>query len=313
MRGLSENFIRALEEDGLLNPLLERVKNDSTLCLEIRKNYINIYYRGGNIIRIKENKSYLAFFDEKYCKSKKIGKINTPKIIKDLPNKLISKSSINCWMEAIPSLKDAMDLWFGKNPKNERESQQLVVRENNLGRYARSTDYFICDIEYANANGRFDLIAVRWPSSGPGRKNNKNVGIAFIEMKYYDGALTEKAGLNEHLKDMNYFLSDQKRLVDLKQEMKNVFNQMRRIGLINNQKDIDQFNNDKPEYIFILANHDPVSSVLKKELDKLSVNYPDLKLKFAASNFMGYGLYKENVVNLREFKERYARQIYSKE
>jgi hypothetical protein len=67
MRGLSTTFITDLS-GGLLNPILERVKNDSTLCLEIREGYINIYYRGGNIIEIREKKlgKYYASFDVKY-------------------------------------------------------------------------------------------------------------------------------------------------------------------------------------------------------------------------------------------------------
>jgi formylglycine-generating enzyme required for sulfatase activity len=39
-----------------------------------------------------------------------------------------------------------MDLWFGNHPKNERECQQLMLWENNIGNSAKSTDYFICDM-----------------------------------------------------------------------------------------------------------------------------------------------------------------------
>jgi len=302
-RGLSEDFLNELEK-GLLSPILDLVKIDATLCLEIRENYINIYYRGGNILRIeKTNECYVTSFDRKYLIEE------TTRVPTNLPAKLTSPQDINSWLLAIPFLKNEMDLWFGRNPKNEREFQQLIVRENNLGRCAKGTDYFICDIEYANSNGRFDLIAVRWPSSGAERKNNKNIGLVFIEMKYCDGALTGKAGLKEHLKDMNVFLSNQNRLGSLKIEMKNVFNQMRRLKLINNQKDIAQFNEDKPEYIFILANHDPASSVLKRELEGLPVDYPNLELKFAISNFMGYGLYRQNIYDLKSFLRRCKEQI----
>ena len=303
IRGLSEGFLNELEK-GLLFPLLGLVKTDTTLSLEIRENYINIYYRGGNILRITEcDRVYGAGFDRKYLDEL------TTRVPKNLPQKLKSSQDISSWILAIPFQKHEMDLWFGRNPKNEREFQQLIVRENNTGRCAKSTDYFICDIEYANSEGRFDLIAVRWPSSGAERKDNKHVGIAFIEMKYYDGALAGKAGLKEHLRDMNNFLAGQERLNNLKDEMRTVFNQMRRLGLINNQKDIADFNNEKPEYIFILADHDPASSVLKRELDGLPVNYPNLELKFAVSNFMGYGLYKQNIYCLKDFMVRFKEQI----
>ena len=302
-RGLSDNFLKALKK-GMLSPVLNLVKADTTLCLEIRENYINIYYRGGNILRIEEcDDTYKAGFDRKY-----LDELRT-RVPQSLPESLISSKDVDSWTLVMPFLKHEMDLWFGRNPKNEREFQQLIVRENNLGRCAKGTDYFICDIEYANSNGRFDLLAVRWPSSGPERKNNKNLGLAFIEMKYCDSALAGKAGLKKHLKDMNSFLSDKQRLDNLKFEMCSVFNQMRGLGLINCQKDMRQFNNDKPEYIFVLANHDPASSILKRELDEVLLNYPNLELKFAVSNFMGYGLYKENVYSLKDFLKKFKEQI----
>lgn len=49
MCALSEEFIKDLQQ-GLLKNLLEEVKKDDNLCLAIRENYINIYYRGGKFI-----------------------------------------------------------------------------------------------------------------------------------------------------------------------------------------------------------------------------------------------------------------------
>jgi len=71
MRKLSHSFMDdLLNSGGLLHPILERVKQDHTLMLSIRKDYINIYYRGGNILRLKEQRdgSYSAFFDNEYNK-----------------------------------------------------------------------------------------------------------------------------------------------------------------------------------------------------------------------------------------------------
>jgi hypothetical protein len=306
MRGLSDFFLDQLEK-GILLSLLELARKDRTLCLEIRENYINIYYRGGNILKLEEKDGakgvYMADFDRNYLDKA------TSRVPKDLPKELTSCVDVEQWLSAVPFLKHEMDLWFGRNPKNEREFQQLIVRENNLDKCAKSTDYFICDIEYANDNGRFDLIAVRWPSSGAERKCNTNIGFAFIEMKYSDCALAGNAGLKQHLRDMNEFLSDPKNLRSLKIEMRNVFNQMRRLKLIDNQKDIEKFSNEKPEYIFVLANHDRDSSILKRELEELPLSYPNLELKFAVSNFMGYGLYKQNVYALEDFLVRFKEQI----
>jgi len=68
MRILNSKFIYDLKNDKL-NQLLQAVNIDDTLCLEIRENYINIYYRGGNILRITQNANdYIFEFDFNYCK-----------------------------------------------------------------------------------------------------------------------------------------------------------------------------------------------------------------------------------------------------
>ena len=313
MRQLSNKFTESLKT-GILAPLLICVKMDDTLCLEIRKDYINIYYRGGNILRVEQSTDlFKAHFDTRYILNNEVSRVP-----ENLPLKIRNKDDINSWIQAFPFLKNEMDLWFSKHPKDEREYQQLIIRENNLRKMAKSTDYFICDIEYVNSHCRFDLIAVHWPSSGAQRKKNIHLGLAFIEMKYYDAALKGSAGITKHLEDMNTFLLNKENLQDIKDEMRMIFNQKKDLGLINNQNAIAQFSDSKPEYIFIFANHDPDSTLLIKELNKLpellkKLNFEErANLKFAVSNFMGYGLYKENIYSLIEFNERFAKQIYSK-
>src|SRR5690606_25697016 len=119
------------------------------------------------------------------------------------------------------------------------EFQQLIVRENNFGGAAKSTDYFICDIEYANDCGRFDLVAVEWPSTSEARKRNTGLKLALIEMKYLDHALANTAGLYAHVCDMQRYyqnLVSGDFFANFRQEMTTVFNQKRSLGLIDNQK-----------------------------------------------------------------------------
>lgn len=302
MRSLSKTFISMLKS-GLLQPVLNLVKLDFTLCLEIRENYVNIYYRGGNILKIEERgDSFNASFDRKYLVE------DSTRVPKRLPVLLAASDDVKKWIHVMPFLKHEMDLWFGKHPKDEREFQQLMLRENNFGKSAKSTDYFICDIEYANPNGRFDLIAVRWPSAAAERKNNKSLGLAFIEMKYLDNALAGKAGLKKHIEDVNDFLGNRNNLADIKDEMEEVFNQKWELGLINNEKPIESFSDNKPEYILSLVNHDPASSILKREL-KVLPPCSHMDLKVAVSNFMGYGLYDESIYTLDAFLRQFGDQI----
>jgi hypothetical protein len=100
MRALSISFMKdLLTPDGVLHPLLERIKQDHTLMLSIRKDYINIYYRGGNILRVKEQSagSYSSYFNEEYDK---LG-ISVPTI----PSTIRSKDDSVVWVNAFQELK----------------------------------------------------------------------------------------------------------------------------------------------------------------------------------------------------------------
>jgi hypothetical protein len=185
-RRLSEGFLSDLK-DGFLLPLLERVKTDRSLCLEIRENYVNIYYRGGNLLKLGAAPAgYLAFFDPKYAKG------DAGVLSNALPAAEVrSDADVGAWLAMIPTLKLAMDLFLGRHPKEEREAQQLILRENNFGGTSRATDYFICDIEYANPHGRFDLVAVHWPSDGAIRKKKDGRRLVLVEVKYGDVAIAD--------------------------------------------------------------------------------------------------------------------------
>jgi hypothetical protein len=313
-RGLSQTFIDALKSDaGLgLKRVLQAVIQDDTLCLEIRKNYVNIYYRGGNLIRLAENRGkYTASFDRKYIVNAASARL--PAQI-DIQQDLANYEDVSMWLDAIPLIKHEMSLWFSVHPKDEREFQQLMLRENNFSRTAKGTDYFICDIEYSSIYGRFDLIAAYWPSSGARRKDNRNVDLAFIEMKYMDKSMTHSAGILAHIRDMErYYRKNTDNFAALKQEMRTVFNQKLELGLIDNQKPIQSFNDKVPDFIFVFSNHDPASQILIRELREIEaiVSALPFSIKFAVSNFMGYGLYEQNIYGLEEFMSRFKKQIYA--
>ena len=315
-RGLGAPFMKDLEPEGLLNPILVRVKRDSSLCLEIRQEYINVYYRGGNIMRVKKTRGcYFAYFEKKYCEG------NCCKVITDMlmNPRLDSHQDVKTWVEAFPSLKQVMDFWFAKHPKEEREFQQLVLRENNGSGIGNATDYFIVDIEYDNHKGaRFDLVAVEWESNGTIRKLSKGYKpkLSFIEMKYGDGAISGKAGMLEHIKDFQRYFRSDPGLKMIREEIKNIFDQKRKLRLIpalaNNKNPIGEFD-DKTDYIFLLAGHDPASRKLRGALkqieDECGKNDLGFDIKFCSANFMGYGLFKQNIFTSQEFMQRFDRQV----
>lgn len=301
-RYLLETFFKDLET-GFLAPILHEVQSDNSLCFQIRENYINIYYRGGNLLKVSDNRNgtYTAYFCEEYFKNQAVVPLPKPT--------LSSKADAIGWIALFPVLKHTMDIYFTVNSNLEREAQQLLVRENNIGKGAGSTDYFICDIEYAESGARYDMIAVKWRSTSAHRKNTNSAGLAFIEMKYSDQALTGKCGLQDHLKDINAFLSQPAKIEQIKQEMLRVFNKLKEYGFIDIKKCLTGFDpEEKPEYIFVLANHDPASQKLLAEINGIS-SFENFDLKFAASNFMGYGLYEQNMFSKAEFLKRFEGHI----
>jgi len=306
MRKLSDEFMKALIKEHLM-PILDLIQRDHTLCIQIREDTINIYYRGGNILELKRNtKSYQTFFDKKYCE----GEERKIKVTEDLPNQINNNAEANKWVENIPFLKQIMDEYFSKHSKSEREFQQLVARENNNSTVANDTDYFITDIEYTHPNSsgiRFDLIGIKWLSSSQERKSKDNCRIVLIEMKYGDDALVGGAGISKHLTDVEKFCGEKEKLNTLKEETISSFKQMRELGLVQfwkdgNKNQIGQFNNEKPEFILLFANHKPAKTKLESEFKKIN-NIVNVNIKIATSSFMGYGLYNKNMLSIEDFKK----------
>ena len=305
MRKLSAQFLSDLvDSNGVLQPILSRVKKDHTLMLAIRTNYINIYYWGGNILRIKEHNKgfYQASFDDQYNKSENL--------IPDSPSKINNQNDSRSWIDSFLIRKNIMDEYFSIHGKAEREFQQLIARENNNSTISNESEYFISDIEVAEPNARIDILAIRWLAAE--RKNGSNCKAALIEMKYGDSALTGSAGLLKHLKDMEKLVSDQARYVELLETMESQFTQLDELGLMIFNKSIStakvKLNPDeKPELIFIFANHNPRSKNLLKilsepEIDKYAQSQL-FDLKFYVASFAGYGLHAKCMLPLVEFRK----------
>ena len=303
MRKLSAKFMGDLvDSDGVLHPILTRVKKDHTLMLAIRENFINIYYRGGNILKIMEHNkgSYQASFDDRYNKS--------GLLIPDSPSEINNQNDSRSWIDSFPSRKNIMDEYFSTYGKAEREFQQLIARENNNSTISNESEYFVSDIEVAEPYARFDIMAIRWLAAQ--RKNGSNCKAALIEMKYGDSALTGNAGLLKHLKDMEKLITNKDGYSKLLETMESQFTQLDELGLLKFNKGTSnakvKLNPDEtPEVIFVLANHNPRSPKLKTilsdpEIDKYAQSQL-FDLKFYVASFAGYGLHAKCMFPLVEF------------
>jgi len=154
------------------------------------------------------------------------------------------------------------------------------------------------------------MLAIKWLAND--RKNGSNCKVALIEIKYGDGALEGDAGIMKHIKDMAALIADEKRYLELLNTMETKFDQLDQLGLLRfnhcaNDTKVKLDVQAPPEVIFILANHNPRSTKLKRLLldsdavDKcLSENF---ELRFFVSSFAGYGLHSKCLLSLDEFRK----------
>lgn len=306
-RKLTDTFKFDLKyENGLLHPILKRVQQDHTLMMAIRKNYINIYYRGGNLLKlsVKSKSIYRAeFSDERYNLSGRTLPIR--------PATITQQKDADTWVNSFAQLKETMDLYLSKHNKPEREFQQLVARENNFSTISNLSDYFISDIEMADSDMgvRFDMLAIRWLETH--RKQGENFRAALIEMKYGDNALGGTSGLLKHLQDIDALISDRNRYQSLLSMMETQFHQLDELELVKynrkNETRVTISADDKPEVIFILANHCPSNKRLADVLNQPEIDIYDqskhFDLKFFMASFAGYGLYSDCMLTLSQFRE----------
>jgi hypothetical protein len=295
----SDPFLKDLE-NGILSALAAKVHADDTLMLAFRKNSINVYYRGGSILRLScknENGSYAAHFDPNYAKG-------SPNNLPQLPPIITDEVHCEAWLRSLPTLKEIMNGFFATHKKSEREFQQLVAWENNRSAISNETEYFITDIEHADTKqrARIDMLGLKWPSTH--RKSGLRCTPVFIEMKYGIGAYDGAAGIAKHVSDLNAMLSTPDARDQFNQTIANQFNKLSRLGLVN-------FNKTKafdgvqvsgtPEVIFLLSNHNPRSQKLLSTLATIEES-PHFHLRFFVASFAGYGMHESCMMNLEDFK-----------
>ena len=300
VRSLSPEFLNDLKT-GMLSPLRAKVRSDDTLMLALRGNYINIYYRGGSILRLTQRASaseYDAFFDKAYCKISKDLKTG-PTIVNDA-------DGASSWVEAFKDLKEVMNDFFSANRRLEREFQQLVAWENNRSTVANETEYFITDIEFADSDqgAKIDMLGLKWLATH--RQTGLKCWPVFIEMKYGDDAITGTAGIAKHVRDLTQIFANAERREALNHIIIEQFKQLSDLELVEYNKSdrVKGFKiTRKPEVVFLLANHNPRREMLLKVLEEIDES-PDFDLRFFVASFAGYGMHDACMLRLHEFRER---------
>ena len=288
-RKINDNFKRDLLE-GILTPIMECVRKDETLDLEIRHNYIDIYYRGGRMFHIKpiSKRGYSNDIDEHFHLP--FGETAKSYVV----NCISTKAEAAQMAENVKEYKKWID--YHEKEDAEREFEQLIVRENNYSRISNDTDYYIIDIQYATSGfGQFDMVGIQWPSINRNRRfpNRYLPVLTIMEIKYGDQALSGKAGLLEHFEKTDNFLEESQRVKSFKEEMLLMFRTKRELGLyrIVSQSQIEDLA-EHIDYLVLLINHKNSKTMLNNELQK-KPKMKNATIYLGKANYFGYGLYKE--------------------
>ena len=230
MRGINENFVEDLK-NGELAYFLEQVKSESNkLCLAIRKNYINIYFRGGNLLKISQKRDGYSFdFDARYCLNKG----------DDSKHALLSGSSSadrENYEKNFHLMMAEMDAWFDKHPKPEREFQHQLFLQNPE----------VVDIEYQiGGKIRLDMLCL---FEGQ---------LYIVENKYGESSIGGEAGLAKHYEDICRILDDTHLLNSIRKSVDNISRIKRDLGLPAPGLNLDF--NKFPKILFLFADYNKKS------------------------------------------------------
>jgi len=281
MRRLSEAFMRELQT-GFLSKITKKVLEDKDLDLHIRKDYLNIYYKGNSLLKLTEQRS---------------GKYKTeihPNLSAglDIPGLLIDETTTDQFLRQVPFLKENI-IVHGRFSL-ETEYEQMIIRANNL-EARNNSEYFIVDRQYAmGEKGReqLDLMGFFWDRNTRGKKTE--VPVCFMEIKFALNADIQ----NIHDQLSRYYDAVKQRPADIAEEAADMFQQKLDLGIYSQDKkrleamrslefskDIDQF-----QFILIFVDYNPHSTLLN--LDRLKTLPFSNQIKIFYS---GFAMWEKNM------------------
>jgi hypothetical protein len=251
MRKLSDGLMDCLKS-GFLTGIIQTVRDDYDLNLEIREDYLNIYFKGNSLLKLSQASStrYKIEIHKKFTSG-----LN---ILSELKNEKDVFDFLNC----IPQLKQNI-IQHGKNAL-EIEYEQMIIRANNY-EPRNNSEYFIIDRQYTVSNiGRFDLTGIFWDRKR--RRKYQVVDLCLMEVK---------CALNQDINDVHhqltrYYEALKSISVQIAEECETIFHQKLELGLyaqapdrleamktLTISKDFSRF-----QFVLILVDYNPNSVAL---------------------------------------------------
>jgi hypothetical protein len=286
MRQLSLPFMHELKA-GFLSDLTQHAIADPDLDLEIRANYVNLYYKGNSLLKLQEARSgdYRVDIHAKFAKDL------------DIPTALTDRSLTAQFLKCLPHLKQHV-IEHGKHSL-EVEYEQLIIRANNF-EPRNASDYFVVDRQYTLGQERFDLIGFYWDRRR--RRAGQEVPLCLLEVKF---ALNpDIAEVHEQL--ARYYAAIEPRLPQLAKELQGVLRQKLELGLY--RQDAARLKAmrtltfspelSRVQFVLILVDYNPHSSLIN--LGKLKqLPFADQVKIFRG----GFALWQHNVPALTTLKQ----------
>lgn len=255
-RGIHNTASLSELKSGSLKPLVDLIKSNDDLVLQIRDNYFNVYYKGGNVAKVTSPKS--VEFDENYFRAHSEKSDEDWDDIKNKRQDAIDLFKKGLFGKYIDTVKSAMETYWHDILKDkgvaEKMAQHQICILNNF-----QADYTVIDLEYQVSteseckyrgnrrtkkgnlpSPRFDIVAIR----------NSDHRLCIIELKKGTKALKDPSGVQEHAESFaNTIGYNKKTKLAFVDEMNNVLLQKRDyLDLLDKGITIDM--SLEPEFMF---------------------------------------------------------------
>lgn len=265
-----QDYIRYLNDDRIedffavpaLAKLLQTIQEDKEqrFQLEVRQNYVTVYYNGGKLSNFKKDKSgkYVTDFDLRYCDNQDKESVNREKIIS------IGSRDIDGFVNNLETYTAEMDAWFLKHPKAERANQQIICKKFRMP----NDLLWLVDIEFVIEKSRFDMLAV--DSDGNVKLIELKVGNNALSSRPQNGSNKLQSGLYKHYLDFLRVKQRENFSKAVIQSAGNIIRVRKRLGLPTFE---GRINTDIHSIVFEiwLADYLTKGTILSRELKDIEV------------------------------------------
>lgn len=277
-RYLDEGHIKCFKE-GIFKKILEGVKEDPELSLEIRRdNETMVYYHKDKILttRFKGGKPSVEALDKKYYEGKEKPKTQIEEL-----NNLRSLTYIR---EYFKEAKLFVNQW--KADKNKLGEEFIYQQNIALGNQSFDDKFIVVDMEWQLSQEnlekripktRIDLVIVDTDKNSDGYND-----IYLVELKVGTEATKNDSGIIDHIDKTEKIINYNIARTALVNDVRSIINAKKELGLYEGHEKVFNFSPDeKPKMMLILFYRGPKEKEqLSKDEEEASAKAQELGIGF---------------------------------